>query len=714
MLGLGNMKNNQVVQGRWYKINKKIKKNIDKRDIQLKRYEVFLEFLKNKNYNLMIFKLNFFFIAIFLSNFFLFNILQSEETPIIVISAGKTVQSLNTVGSTVTVIDREIIANSSESFLGNIIDKSSPGINMFQMGHSGTNMGIQLRGIEKRYSTIYIDGVKMSDPSSPDNSFYMENIMKNSIDRVEILKGTQSSLYGSGAIAGTINIFTKRGQNGHNSNIEIKSGSNNTNNIFYSVDGANNKIDYFLGLNRYLTGGISARNDDGESDQYRNEGLTGNFSYKLNDSWKIENSLRYNNTDSKYDAVSTSSSDFNNRTDNIEGTYSLQLTQDESKYRNTLSYNKTYVERKVTAEDKSKTNYFGFRDAFNWQGEYNLSLDNKLVYGIDAEFNAARYPSDYAPSGAGNVKTLQDKHSDEHIFSQYFDYQFRLLENLYSTFGLRSDKHSILGRKTSGRTTLAYQLDKKSKIRSSFGAGIRFPALYDFHYADGNTASSGGGSYAGDGYLGLALEDLKAERGVSYDLGYDIFLENINLETNITYFNIKQKNPLVSDIRNNWKMQNQDGVNTTQGVELGLNWKPKDKKTDINFNYTFTNSFDSNTCESAVDACNISGSAISTAKVRVPRHAFTSSITHYMQPNFTNSFLIKFSDETRDFGDTNNSFKDVVLDDYITFDFSSNYLLNNSYNLYFNAINIFDQNYQQAHGYSTIGRTIYLGFKRSI
>ena len=71
-------------------------------------------------------------------------------------------------------------------------------------------MGIQLRGLEKRYSTVYIDGVKMSDPSTPDNSFYFQNIMKESIDRVEVLKGNQSSLYGPNAIGGTIHIFTKK------------------------------------------------------------------------------------------------------------------------------------------------------------------------------------------------------------------------------------------------------------------------------------------------------------------------------------------------------------------------------------------------------------------------------------------------------------------------------------------------------------------------
>ena len=142
---------------------------------------------------------------------FSFQNLFAADIPIIVIAPGKTAQSLSTVGSTVTVIGEDEINGSSHFSLASIIDDNSTSTNMFQMGGSeGGNVGIQLRGLEKRYSTVYIDGVKMLDPSSSDGSFYMENIMKNSIDRVEILKGTQSSLYGSNAIGGTIHIFTKK------------------------------------------------------------------------------------------------------------------------------------------------------------------------------------------------------------------------------------------------------------------------------------------------------------------------------------------------------------------------------------------------------------------------------------------------------------------------------------------------------------------------
>ena len=102
---------------------------------------------------------------------------------------------------------------------------------MFQSGGPGTTMGIQLRGLEKRYSSVYIDGVKMSDPSSVSGDFDFNHILVNQIDRVEILKGNQSSIYGSGAIGGTINITTKKFNDEEVQSFNLSNGSNSTRKI---------------------------------------------------------------------------------------------------------------------------------------------------------------------------------------------------------------------------------------------------------------------------------------------------------------------------------------------------------------------------------------------------------------------------------------------------------------------------------------------------
>ena len=90
----------------------------------------------------------------------------------------------------------------------------------------------------------------------------------------------------------------------------------------------------------------------------------------------------------------------------------------------------------------------------------------------------------------------------------------------------------------------------------------------------------------------------------------------------------------------------------------------------------------------------------------------STTISHNVIANLQNSLSIKFVDETRDLGNTNNNFKDVVLEDYLTFNFSSTYRIYDSYKLFFNAVNIFDDKYEQAYQYSTMGRAFNFGIRK--
>ena len=181
--------------------------------------------------------------------------LFAADIPVIVIAPSKKEQSVSTVGSSITIYDQEYLDNNEDYFLGDILSNGSS-INFNQSGGAGTVSGIQLRGLPKAYSTVYIDGVKMSDNSTPKNDYYFDDILSGQISRVEILKGNQSSVYGSGAMGGTINITTKRGQPGFQKNFFYNIGSHGTQNLGFSMGGANDDRDFYIGLETYQTSGI--------------------------------------------------------------------------------------------------------------------------------------------------------------------------------------------------------------------------------------------------------------------------------------------------------------------------------------------------------------------------------------------------------------------------------------------------------------------------
>ena len=620
----------------------------------------------------------------------------AKEIPVIVISAGKNPQSYSSVGSQVAIIDSDKISQSSGSTLIDVLDNEVQGLNIFRLGGKGTNTGIQMRGLPKRYSTVYIDGVKMYDPSASDNSFYSEGIFKDSIDRIEILKGSQSSLYGNSAVGGTINIFTKKGKLGKHQNAIVRASQNNTKDIFYSFDGADEKHNYYVGLNYYATDGISAMNNDNENDPYENNSLTVNYGYKISENNIIDNSLKFKDSYLKYDEPTDGRDDTKNSSDNIDANYSLKFINTNDKFKNTFGYSKAASSRMVTDWEGRENTYEGFKNMLTYLGEYNFNLDNKIIYGADLEFFKAKYPTD---PGA-------NKTSDEEIHSQYIDYQFRPFENIYATIGGRNDKHTTAGDEQSYRFTGAYDLGGNSKIRSSYGTGFLFPALYE------------SGEY---GWTNQDGDKINAEKTKSFDIGYETYFENLDIEFNITYFDIVVEDPIMGSNITDFQ-DNVIGVeNKSRGIELATKWTNKNKL-NIGFNYTFTDSYSGMDCDkpekdkwghtSCRDSNNDGIGNVDNAMVRVPVHAISSKINYQINQDLNSTLLLTYRGQTRDYGGSDVSFIDQLIDEYFLADLTSSYKINESYKLDFSIKNVFDKFYENAFLYSGTPRTISIGLNK--
>jgi vitamin B12 transporter len=617
------------------------------------------------------------------------------EIPVIVISASKSPQSKSVVGSDVSVINESTISSSSENFVGDILSENLTGMNYFQSGGYGTVSGIQLRGQPKRYSTVYLNGIKLSDPSTPSNDYYFNNLMNNSLESVEVLKGSQSILYGSGAIAGTVNLYTKKGKDGHNRYGNISEGSFGSRYANLTFDGKENNFDYFIGFANFNSEGISARIDDDENDRYRNNNVVANLGYQINDKIKSETYFNYTDLFLEYDSVALASSD-DNSSDDQQTLFSTKLIFNNSNLLNILAFNKTYFLRETVtgynSGSPSKKMYEGQRDAINLIGQYNISLDTKINYGLEYEIDKAEIPSNYTNGSTYHAAKYASE--EEEINSQYFDLQFRLIDKLYSTIGMRVDHHSIAGSYQTGRATFAYKIDNNTKIRSSLGTGLRFPTLNEYYF----------------GSSVLNRSSLVPEESTSVDLGIDKKLKKYGISLSATIFNVDYKNYIGgwasnTDNGNTYVQKNTSAKNYSRGLELSSKWDPNED-ISVDLGYTFTKSYDGSTCSNPNDSCN------DEMNVRIPKNSIRATLTKNFNKDFKAALQLKYVGERRDYGGSDNGFKQVILDDYSLVNLYANYEFDDNYKFNFSLKNLFDEKYNEALNYNTPGRSLNINLKK--
>jgi len=622
---------------------------------------------------------------------FSFNQVFAEDIPVIVIAPSKKAQSISTVGTSVTVLDEKFFKNSNEFFLGDALADNSTSINFFQNGGHGQTSAIQLRGLPKRYSTVYIDGVKMSDPSSVSNDFDFNHILTSQVSRVEILKGNQSSVYGSGAIGGTINITTKKGEPGFQKNVQYNTASHGTHDLSVALSGADENDNFYIGLERFQTDGLSAMTHNDEKDRYRNNSLVANYDHQFSDKIEFESNIRIAETYNQYDKeVDTATATHSEEVDAVQSSSNVVLVyKPNQKFTNKFTLAKTYIKRVYAATPLSgngeKDNYVGGRDALMYSGNYKFNLDNSMTFGIERENDQISY----------NKNMTGMTHKDAYVTSSYFDYQSRVTKNVYATFGSRFDEHSKSGNEDSHRATLAYLFDDKTtKLKSSYGTGFRFPSLYETHYVDSK------------------FKNVYAENSESFDFGIEKSFLDQGLSIDASYFNLRYIDVLEGwkGTSGSWETWNFPGVIKSQGLELISKWK---KSNTLNFglNYTYTSTYDG----AEQDDPDQNHSYRNKQMVRVPRN-IVNLVTNIKISGYKNldlSLKTKWSDKARDYGNGNRTWVDETLDDYLVNDLSMKYNLWDTYNLFFDINNILDEKYETTRDYSQMDRSFNFGIRRS-
>ncbi len=222
----------------------------------------------------------------------------------VVVTATRTPQPVNVTGESVSVITGDDLQTQQ---IGVVTDAlaETPGLTVNRNGGIGQTTSVSIRGAETGQTLVLIDGVRMNDPSSVDDQAILGDVLVNNIDRIEVLRGPQSTLYGSDAIGGVVNILTKRGGDAPFAvDASAEGGSFDTWHVNAAANGTAGDVDYGAAVNYLDTGGISAadaRNGNSESDPYRNFGAAANTRVHLADNFSLDLRGYYTDTHTAFD-----------------------------------------------------------------------------------------------------------------------------------------------------------------------------------------------------------------------------------------------------------------------------------------------------------------------------------------------------------------------------------------------------------------------------
>ena len=586
-----------------------------------------------------------------------------------IVTATKTLNSISdTGGSSVTVITSEDIRNSGKQSVEEVI-KGTAGIDVASNGGPGTLASVFLRGADAKNTLVLIDGVPSNDPADANRAPNLANLTVDNIDRIEIVRGTVSFLYGSNASAGVINIITKQGSSTPQSFAGIEGGSYGTYKVYAGTNGQQGILNYSVGVSRLKTEGFSAVDQNNswinpkgkvfEKDGYDNTSLSGNFGLRLNDHTSLETVLRYTKANVAYDYSGSDTSGLNQDSDQFSGRIALKMNY--KPLVSTLYYNVYDQDRSYLTSGAVSSKFNGHRYEIGWQGDVAVEENNTVSVGLNYQQESM------INQNFGSYASLFDKGvGSKSVFVQD---QWRL-GGVKVVGGLRYEDNEKFGSKTTYRVAPSYTIND-TVLKFSYGTGFRAPSLYELFSPYGNT-------------------QLTAETTSGWDTGFEQKVSD-RLKFGATYFRMDFDNRIDFDL-STYTYAQVAGLTKTHGVESFVEWNPIDPLL-LTCNYTYTSTADplgSELLRRPKNKVGITGTGKLSSKLKV------STNMQWVGTRIDNGVEGKSKGQ---------------LPGYFLLNMTASYKLSDTVELYGRIDNLFDGYYEEAWGYATPGRSAYAGIK---
>ncbi|WP_372604054.1 TonB-dependent receptor plug domain-containing protein [Actibacterium sp.] len=594
-------------------------------------------------------------------------------------------------GNTVEIVTEDELEDAPVSRLSDVLTQV-PGVNVVTNGPLGGWSGLTIRGASQYYVGVRLDGIDITDPSAPKVAYDFGTLSTGDLSRIEVLKGSQSALYGANAVGGVIDMTSRRAtEDGLHHSVDLEYGSYNTLRGSYGLTMRNDMSELDLTISRVQTDGFSAADEnDGNTEA---DGFTANrLSFyghvdtdggvRLGLSGFVDQSRgefdpQYYADPSRtypimigdgesYDEVTDANSaglrafvEFS--TGAVDHSVSASIYDVSRRYRSSetyLLYDQSYsvIGSYLGVDDYT---YAGTRRQLRYQGDAMLNADMRLSFGADATFE------DY--DQFGSYGTLA---ADSRDLGAFAEWAYAPNAQLDIALSLRHDDHATFGGFTTGRLSAAYRPREDLILRAAAGTGFRAPSLFEL-------------------YSGFGDPTLEPETSLSAELGIEKRFANDTGFVRATAFYLAAENLIGYDYGSTAcaygpGCYNQvPGVARRTGVELetGFDLGPA---LSVGGSYTYIDS------------------SVSATWADVARHDVSLFANYAFNDRLTGGLTLEHV------ADRPNS-----LGDYTVAHASVSYAFDDSTEAYLRIENLFDTEYQQVQGYGTSDRAFYLGLRKN-
>ena len=615
---------------------------------------------------------------------------QQIEIEEVLVSASLLPIAASRSANAITVIDSEQLKNRAALSVSDLL-RDVPGLAVSRSGVQGSATQIRVRGAEANHLLVLIDGVEANDPSQSDELNW-GTLSAADIERIEVIRGPQSAMRGSDAMAGVVNIITRRADQPLSASLFTETGSFGTSNSGFSVGSKQGDLDARLGVNHIETEGENISRTGTEKDGYKNTNINLNAGWKVSDELRLSFAARQSDGMNEFDGDSDFDgfvedqdkvSEFRNSTMRVQGDY--------------VSADGRFQHKLVIAQSNNDNEAFDS----GVLGNYTSSTKDQYQYVGSVFWDestqrlsvlAEREEEDFQQRGPLAWGSDPNQDRERNTDSIAVEYRTDLSDSLTFAASGRYDDNSEFDSANTFRVEAVYQLNDGIRLRSAYGTAVKNP-----------TFSERFGFYTN--FIGNP--NLEPEESTSWELGVDQMLFDSNLTLSATLFDAELENEIngfVSDpVTFGFTSANKEGKSKRQGVELTAIGILSDSLS-LNAAYTYTDSVESDGAGGYKD------------EIRRARHTASLNLAWQVMDNLHINTNAQYNGSQTDvfFPPWPTPSETVTLADYTLLNVNANYSASEKLSIYLRLDNLLDDNYEEVFGYQTLGFGASLGVRFSL